>query len=281
MCKFDSSALRAHFPHPYHLYVPLPPPSSYIFFNLSCPIQDDGVTAMHMAGSYGKVDIFVTLLNHGADYSIKNKKGMTCFDLLSAKDKPKVLTMIELDLPLLEAHDYLLWFSIVQVADITDVDHFPRLLAMVEALVSSHPTLAAAKDADGRAAVDVASKPMKFIMQSLLLWHGRYRITEPRPEHISATCFVFKAVDEHTIDKETGQPIKVALKLMRLKDQFQREISTRDKDFNNQMVMNVLQQVRPNLLNKVSLQVNHGGLYRSSQAGMLQTVLSVRREWTG
>ena len=123
----------------------------------------------------------------------------------------------------------------------TEMELFAKLLSIVEVLVSNHPTLAAAKDADGRAAVDVASKPMKLIMQSVLLWQGRYRITEPRPEHISATCFVFKAVDEHTIDSETGQPIKVALKLMRLKDQFQREISTRDKEFNQEFVMNVLQ----------------------------------------
>ena len=50
---------------------------------------------------------------------------------------------------------------------------------------------------------------LKAIMQSVLLWHGRYRITEPRPEHISATCFIFKAVDEQTIDSETQQPVKV------------------------------------------------------------------------
>ena len=196
---------------------------------------------MHFAAKNSNVNSFVAFLNHGADYTIKNKNGMTCFDLLSAKGKPQVLTKIELNLSLVEAHDYLIWFVVIQVADTADVDLFPKLSAMVEALVSSHPTLAAAKDGDGRAAVDVASKPMKLIMQSVFLWHGRYRITESRPEHISATCFVFKAVDEHTVDKETGQPIKVALKLMRLKDQFQREISTRDKEFNQEHVMHVLQ----------------------------------------
>ena len=60
---------------------------------------------------------------------------------------------------------------------------------------------------------------MKAIIQSVLLWHGQYRITELQPEHISATCYVFKAVDEHRIESETGQPIKVALKLMRMKTQ--------------------------------------------------------------
>ena len=208
---------------------------------MNCHAQNDGNTSMHLAAKESKVDAFVVLLNHGADYTIKNKAGMTCFDLLPAKDKSEFVTALELNLSLLEAHDYLVWFVVVQVADTGDVDLFAKLLDMVEALVSNHPTLAAVKDADGRAAVDVASKPMKLIMQSVLLWHGRYRITESRPEHISATCFVFKGVDEHTIDKETGLPIKVALKLMRLKDQFQREISTRDKEFNQEHVMRILQ----------------------------------------
>ena len=82
---------------------------------------------------------------------------------------------------------------------------------------------------------------MKAIIQSVLLWHGQYRITELQPEHISATCFVFKAVDEHSIESETGQPIKVALKLMRMKAQFLRELSARDKGFSHEYVMNVLQ----------------------------------------
>ena len=204
--------------------------------------NNDGDTAMHLAAQGGKVDIFVALLTQGANYTIKNKQGKTCFDVLkSAQDKLMILTKIELNLSLLENHNNALWFVIVQVADTTDADLFAKLLAIVEALVFNHLTLAAAKDADGRAAVDVASKPMKLIMQSVLLWHGRYRITEPRPEHISATCFVFKAIDEHTIDTETSLPMKVALKLMRLKDQFQREISTRDKGFNQEHVMHILQ----------------------------------------
>ena len=31
-------------------------------------------------------------------------------------------------------------------------------------------------------------------MQSVLLWQGRYRVTELRPEHMSSTCFVFKVL---------------------------------------------------------------------------------------
>ena len=82
---------------------------------------------------------------------------------------------------------------------------------------------------------------MKMIMQSLILWHGRYRITEQRPEHTSATCYVFKGVDDLAIDTETGEPTRVALKLMRVKAQFERELTARAKDFLSEHVMNVLQ----------------------------------------
>ena len=196
---------------------------------------------LHMTAETKNLEAVIALINVGADVSMKNKQGKTCLDLLSAKNKLTVLTKMSLDLSLLQAHNYALWFVIVQEDGTSGGKVFNKLLTIVETLLSRNSTLAAAKDADGRAAVDVASKPMKLIMQSVLLWHGRYRIIESRPEHISATCFVFKAVDEHTVDKDTGLPIKVALKLMRLKDQFQREISTRDKGFNHQHVMHILQ----------------------------------------
>ena len=63
---------------------------------------------------------------------------------------------------------------------------------------------------------------------------------ETRPEHISATCFVYKAIDEKTIDNETQQPMKVALKLMKKKSEFLREISARDKGFRSELIMNIL-----------------------------------------
>ena len=206
-------------------------------------VDNDGVTPLLTVARAGKFDIFIALVNHGADVTIKDKQGKTCFDVMkSAKEKFTVLTNIELKLSSLEAHNYALWFTIVQVTEwLSEADLFAKLLVMVEALVSNYPSLAAAKDAEGRVALDVASKPMKLVMQSVLLWHGRYRITESRPEHISATCCVFKAIDGQTIDKETNQPIKVALKLMRSKDQFQREHSARNKGFNYDYVMQILQ----------------------------------------
>ena len=76
-------------------------------------------------------------------------------------------------------------------------------------------------------------------MQAVLLWHGRYRLIESGPEHMSTTCFVFKAVDETDIDKETNQPRKVALKLMRRKADFVRELNARRAGFNSQFVIDL------------------------------------------
>ena len=74
----------------------------------------------------------------------------------------------------------------------------------------------------------------------MLNWHGRYRPTELRPEHVSSTCYVFKAVDEHIIDKETSLPLKVAVKLVRKKTPFLRELKARDRNFSDEFVVNVL-----------------------------------------
>ena len=97
------------------------------------------------------------------------------------------------------------------------------------------------QDTQGRTAIDLASKPMKEVLQSVWLWHGRYRITESRPEHVSATCLVFKALDNRVVDIETGEPTRVALKLMRVKTQFERELIARCKEFNPEHVINVMQ----------------------------------------
>ena len=128
--------------------------------------------ALLMAIEKKNLDQVVVLLNVGADVSIKDSDGKTCLDQFSAKDQLKILTMIQLNLSLLKAHNCALWFLIVQEDGTSDVDLFNKLSVMVETMVTNHPTLAAAKDADGRAAVEVASKPMKLIMQSVLLWHG-------------------------------------------------------------------------------------------------------------
>ena len=144
------------------------------------------------------------LFTTGASYTIKNENGKTCFDLLPSENKLAVLTKIELSLSLLTAHEHALWFIVVQEEGIKAVSSvnvdsitneqfvavvkskvtpgtaydvsalFATLATKVKELVSAHPSLATAKDVNNRIAMDVASKTMKAIIQSVLLWHGRY-----------------------------------------------------------------------------------------------------------
>ena len=163
---------------------------------MSLPPQNDGGTAMHQAAILGQCGAFVTILNYGADYTIKNKQGKTCFDAIrSANDKLTILSKFELDLSLLEKHNYFLWFAVVQEDGTTDADLFAKLLIKVEALVSNHPSLATAKDANNRAAVDVASKPMRKVIESAIFFCGQYSIHHGPPVHMSATAVVVFADD--------------------------------------------------------------------------------------
>ena len=113
----------------------------------------------------------------------------------TAKDKLTILTKLELNLSLLEKHNYALWFAVVQEDGTSDVDLFAKLLATVEALVSNHPSLATAKDANNRAAVDMASKPIRKVIESAIFFCGQYSIHHGPPVHMSATAVVVFADD--------------------------------------------------------------------------------------
>eukprot|EP01034_Spumella_vulgaris_P026156 gene26156-32691_t len=130
-----------------------------------------------------------------------------------------------------------LWFLLVQ----EDGEDYNTL---VSDIITSHPELATVKDSSGRSAVDAATQRNKLAINSLLLWHGKYRVTESKPEHTSATCFVFKAVDESRTD-ESGSYIPVALKLMKVKAQFEREVGCREQNFDIVYVIDLVTQYMP------------------------------------
>jgi serine/threonine protein kinase len=100
----------------------------------------------------------------------------------------------------------------------------------VRQYVTDYPELIEAKDVLGRLAKDVATPANKAIMRSISLVHGRYRVTACTPLHMSATCFVYEALDElHKDDEGNEVPIKVVLKLMKTAAQFVQEISAREQ----------------------------------------------------
>ena len=207
-----------------------------------------GCTPLHAAAIKGDIELTQALIQRGADPLLKEQGGKRYFELLPCGPRQLFLADAALTVDKVREHDYLLWFLMIQENPPSDDDNdlgaalaYGKVANVVETLLLTHLELAAAMDENGRVAMDVASKTMKAIMQKILLWHGQYRITEQRPEHESATCYVFKAVNEHVMDSETGKPMRVALKLMRQKAQFQRELGMRDKDFGHDFVMNVLQ----------------------------------------
>ena len=72
----------------------------------------------------------------------------------------------------------------------------------------------------------------------------RYQIMVVRADHKSATCFVFVGLDTHDLDP-TGKPRPVAIKLMRIEAQFQREIEARGQGFDSTYVMPILRTYEP------------------------------------
>ena len=65
-----------------------------------------------------------------------------------------------------------------------------------------------------------------------------------RADHKSATCFVFAALDIHDLDA-ASKPRPVAIKLMRIRARFQREIDARGQSFDSTFVMPILRTHEP------------------------------------
>ena len=80
--------------------------------------------------------------------------------------------------------------------------------------------LANTHDELGRRAVDIATPLCRQHILSRLNFYRRYELRPGSPEHQSATCIVRFATD-HVLKKE------VALKFMRFRDHFDREILCR------------------------------------------------------
>ena len=80
-----------------------------------------------------------------------------------------------------------------------------NLLQLSLDLIQSCPlsvaeALAKAADLTGREAIDLAVPEIKKALQSRLLFLGRYELFKGHPIHMSATCVVMKAYDEHAED---------------------------------------------------------------------------------
>eukprot|EP01031_Cornospumella_fuschlensis_P037879 gene37879-46013_t len=160
--------------------------------------------------------LLTALLNAGA-----------CVDSTSTLQEIIALGVItDLHLSAFLANENRLWFQLLQFEDLSSREAEEKVCRIISDVVQKYPKLFTAKDHNGRIANVVATDLNRDMLNSLFLWHGRYRPTQSKPEHCSATTIVFRAIDESSPD-ENGNYQPVAIKLMRFKQHFEKELFAR------------------------------------------------------
>jgi hypothetical protein len=197
-------------------------------------LDNDLGRPLHTAIEEGRLDLSLWLMRQGADIKALDKLQKTPFDFFRNKDeRNQFLIETEYDYEMLTMNSNALWFYFIQE------ESLPGVVERVRQYVSEYPLLADVCDNHGRSAVNMACAEAKHVILATFLWFDRYRLIDSRPEHTSATCFVYKALDEMDLD-EQRKPKKVALKLMREKSQFVRELETRESQFRSECVVGII-----------------------------------------
>jgi serine/threonine protein kinase/ankyrin repeat protein len=159
-------------------------------------------------------DLSIQLLNAGA--LIENEQF-----LREIVDLQNFTFLLSLNISAFQQNANRLWFQLLQYEDNSErIEHLANIISQI---VQKFPILISAKDHNGRIANAVATDINKKTLNSLFLWYGRYRPINNKAEHCSATTYVFKAIDESSLDGN-GNYRPVAIKLMRFKEHFEKEL---------------------------------------------------------
>lgn len=164
---------------------------------------------------------------------------------------------------LLTVQGYALWITFTSIAEAETI---------IRRCLEVNQNLAFAKDLLNRPIASYAHPLIADIIRSITLWHGRYQLISDRPEHMSSTCYVFKATDEKDRSPVTGENtrLSVALKLMVKKAQFKREIDTRKCNFDDNYVINIAASYLPSGHSCIESSPDEVILVPSNSAGLLQ-----------
>ena len=183
--------------------------------NVNTIITNKRETALHLACRLGHFEAISFLIENGALLGAEDSENLVPLSCLPSKKS--FYENQQFSEQLLFAQDCAFWFFLVRLEeDLSDsVKRYARL----------YPALVYVKNKDEHRPEDVATAKHRDAIRETYLWHGRYR-PDPKPAHVSQTCFVFRAVDEMEVDS-LGMPLKVAVKLMRKREQWQREIDIR------------------------------------------------------
>eukprot|EP01035_Chromulina_nebulosa_P069311 gene69311-biopygen14977 len=140
-----------------------------------------------------------------------------------------------------------------------EVGHEYLIYQFNEALYASTVNgseLAQAKDSEGRIAMNIASHTCQRIIKESTYFCKRYEITTlESPVHLSRTCVVHLALDH----RHAGE--KVALKLMKNFDQYNREVTVRKEAcLSNDFTINILRTHDINADNRYEEEIKRRGL---------------------
>jgi hypothetical protein len=199
-------------------------------------LEDDAEAGEDVAAALAAVE------RHADTLALRDYDGRSAFDLattLEGVDRRVIARVLFHHLPVDPAtgaavppgaHDFA-WHRAVQQ------DRYAPVVARV---LDRHPllaeALAASEDAEGRHAVNIASAQCKRLILQCIYLHQRYEVrTRGQPHHESATCVVHLGVDH-------GDGARaVALKFMKHRDQFLREIEVRRLGaFSDQFVVGIV-----------------------------------------
>ena len=129
------------------------------------------------------------------------------------------------------------WHYVVSSSRYTD-QCLQTLCAFLDSHLEHAHLLADVKDEFGRKAIDVAMPKVKDAIEKRILFCGRYRLERGAIAHRSATCEVVFGEDTRNIID--GNPVQVALKMMRNYQEFLCEIKTRQERDLSKCVVQVL-----------------------------------------
>jgi ankyrin repeat protein/serine/threonine protein kinase len=173
------------------------------------------------------LDIINLLINAGVTVSAKLLPALLEFD-------------VDYQYSAFAYNQFALWFSFLQI------DH-PKGTEVLSTAIQSFPQLINAKDSMGRIANEVATEKNRSLINSFFLWYGTYRPTQSKAEHCSSTTYVFKGMDESVLDTN-GNYQPVAIKLMRYKSHFLKEITSRKANqIDDEFVVQVLAHYPPTM----------------------------------
>lgn len=190
---------------------------------LDTDLVDDFDDCLSIACEFDLVSIAILMINKGASVGESSLKSCK-----SISTEYSILVHPIYPLEVLTRSSNAFWFYLIQSE--TLVGSHRR----VAYYVNLYPQLALAHDLQGRTAIEMATEKNREYIRMAVLIHGKFKLVSRRPEHASATCLLFKALDESV----TNNPTTVALKFMKIKSSFEKEISCRESGFSDQYVIN-------------------------------------------